>query len=80
MAHALLSPPVGFDELPVDEQIDYVQGLWDRIAAREGQVPVPAWHRAILDERLAEHEAEPDAGRPWEEVEADLRARLAGRR
>jgi putative addiction module component (TIGR02574 family) len=79
MAQALPSPPVGFDDLPVDE-IDYVQALWDRIAAREGQVPVPDWHRAILDERLAEHDADPDAGRPWEEVEAGVRARLADRR
>jgi len=27
-------PPPGFDELPVDDKIDYVQLLWDRIAAR----------------------------------------------
>jgi hypothetical protein len=35
-------------------------------------VPVPDWHREILDERLADLEANPDAGRPWEEVNADL--------
>ena len=27
-------PPPRFDSLPVDEQIDYVQDLWDWIAAR----------------------------------------------
>jgi putative addiction module component (TIGR02574 family) len=54
MSHALRAPPVGFDDLPVEDQIDYVQALWDRIAAREEQVPVPGWHRALLDERLAE--------------------------
>ena len=80
MSHALQNPPAGFDDLPVDEQIDYVQNLWDRIAAREDQVPVPEWHREILEERLAEYEADPDAGRPWEQVEADLRTRLANRR
>jgi hypothetical protein len=26
-------PPPGFDELSVEEQIDYVQSLWNRIAA-----------------------------------------------
>ncbi len=80
MSQALLDPPPGFDDLPVEEQIEYVQALWDRIAAREDPAPVPAWHRAEIDERLAEHEANPEAGRPWEEVEAALRARLAGRR
>ena len=72
MANALRVPPPGFDELNVDEQIEYVQALWDRIAAKEDVVPVPDWHREILDERLADLDANPDAGRPWEEVKADL--------
>jgi putative addiction module component (TIGR02574 family) len=80
MSHTLQNPPAGFDDLPVDQQIDYVQALWDRIAAREDQIPVPVWHREVLEERLAEYETDPDAGRPWEEVEADLRKRLAQRR
>jgi putative addiction module component (TIGR02574 family) len=80
MAQALPNPPAGFDELPLEQQIDYVQALWERIAAREDQVAVPQWHREVLNARLADYEANPDAGRPWDEVEADLRKRLAGRR
>lgn len=72
MGHALPIPPPGFDDLNVDEQIEYVQALWDRIAAKEEAVPVPDWHREILDERLADLEAHPDASRPWDEVKADL--------
>ena len=64
--------PPGFDDLDVVDQIEYVQALWDRIAAKEDVVPVPDWHRDILDERLADLEANPDAGRPWEEVKANL--------
>jgi len=80
MSQLLQNPPDGFDDLPVDQQIDYVQTLWDRIAAREDRLPVPAWHQEVLDARLAEYQANPDAGRPWEEVEADLRSRLVSRR
>ncbi len=54
ISRALHSPPAGFDDLSVDQQIDYVQALWDRIAAREDQVPVPEWHREVLDARLAD--------------------------
>jgi putative addiction module component (TIGR02574 family) len=72
MEHALPIPPPGFDDLDVDQQIEYVQALWDRIAAKESAIPVPEWHREILDERLADLEARPDAGRPWEAVKADL--------
>lgn len=72
MPNALRVLPPGFDELNIDEQIEYVQALWDRIAAKEDVVPVPDWHREILDERLADLDANPDAGRPWEAVKADL--------
>jgi putative addiction module component (TIGR02574 family) len=65
-------PSPGFDDLDVDQQIEYVQALWDRIAAKESAVPVPEWHREILDERLADLEAHPEASRPWEAVKADL--------
>jgi len=80
MARALPNPPPGFDDLPVDEQIDYVQALWDRIGAKDGEVPVPAWHRAELDGRLVDYDAAPGVGRPWEEVEAELRSRISGKR
>jgi putative addiction module component (TIGR02574 family) len=50
-------PPAGFDELSVEEQIDYVQSLWERIAATPEQVSVSAWHRKILDERLKDFAA-----------------------
>jgi hypothetical protein len=36
--------------LSVDEKIDYLQSLWDRIAATPETIPVPEWHREILDD------------------------------
>jgi putative addiction module component (TIGR02574 family) len=55
-------PPPGFDELSVDEKIDYLQSLCDRIAATPETIPFPDWHREVLDERLRDLEADPDAG------------------
>jgi putative addiction module component (TIGR02574 family) len=72
MNSALKVPPPGFDDLSVDEKIDYVQALWDRITANPELVPVPDWHRELLAERLADFEANPEAGRTWEEIEAEL--------
>ena len=72
MSQALPLPPPGFDALSVDEQIDYVQSLWDHIAARPEDVPVPYWHREILTERLAAHHANKDQGKDWEEFESEL--------
>jgi putative addiction module component (TIGR02574 family) len=72
MGSAAPLPPPGFDEMSVEDKIEYVQALWDRIAANESQVPVPEWHRQVLGERLADYRANPDQGRSWEELEADL--------
>ena len=47
---------------------------------REEDVPVPEWHQEILKERVAAFESNPDDGRPWEEVEADLWKRLDDQR
>lgn len=80
MSATTLALPLGFDDMTVEQQIEYVQSLWDRIAGRQEEVPVPAWHRAVLDVRLAEHEENPDVGQPWEEVEAELRAELRASR
>jgi putative addiction module component (TIGR02574 family) len=40
MTKRLEIPPAGFNDLSVDEQIEYVQDLWDRIAARPEDIPV----------------------------------------
>lgn len=72
MSQALPLPPPGFDSLSIDEQIDYVQSLWDHIAARPEDIPVPDWHREILTERLESLRNDPDNGK---ELAGDLLTR-----
>ena len=36
------------------------------------ELPIPDWHREELDRRLAEDDADPEAGAPWEEVRSRL--------
>jgi putative addiction module component (TIGR02574 family) len=79
MRNEPLLPPPGFDDLPVEDQIEYVQSLWERIAAKPDQVPVPEWHRQVLDERLAADQANREGTRPWEEVRDEIRPRLGSR-
>lgn len=76
MGDILPTPPPGFDDLSVQDQISYVEFLWERISSDVGRVPVPKWHHRVIEERLAEFETDPDAGRPWEEVRAEFRERL----
>jgi putative addiction module component (TIGR02574 family) len=55
-------------ELPVDERIRLVERIWESIAAVPEAVPVSEELKIDLDRRLAEFEANPEAGTPWEEV------------
>ncbi len=77
MANPVPLPPPGFDDLSVDDQIEYVQSLWDRIAAIPEQVPVP--EREILNERLKDYEVDPDAGESWDIVRDRLPDKLRQR-
>ena len=72
-------PPPGFDELSVDEKIDFVQTLWDLIAADPRQVPVPDWHRDVLRDRLKAHQSDPDAGESWPKVRERIEQNISAK-
>jgi putative addiction module component (TIGR02574 family) len=76
MSQSLPLPPPGFDDLTAEEKLDYLHSLWDRMAAHPDRVPVPEWHRAVIDERLEEHRAHPDDVTPWDEVRESIRGKL----
>lgn len=59
-------------KLPVPERLELVEALWDSIAAEPQSLPVTSEETSILDERLAEIEADPSGGRPWEEFRREL--------
>jgi putative addiction module component (TIGR02574 family) len=72
-------PPPGFGEFSIDERIDFVQSLWERIAATPEQVPVPDWHRRIIQERLESYRADPTGGRSWADIRTEIEAKLRDR-
>ncbi len=80
MADKIPNPPPGFDELTVEERLDYAQSLWDRIAAKPEAVPVPDWHLQVIEERLNANQANSRAGRSWDEFREELRAMLRERK
>jgi hypothetical protein len=68
MANSVQLPPPGFDDLTVEEQLEYLEALWDRVAAHPERVPVPDWHRRLIKERLASD----SPSRPWSDVRRDI--------
>jgi len=76
MSTTKLSIPPDFETASREQRIAFVQELWDRIAAEPDKVAVPAHHKQVLDERLAEYHANPQSGQRWSEVREKLLAKL----
>ena len=76
MGDNVRAAPPGFGDLPVEDQIDCAQSLWDRIAAHPDRVPVPEWHREEL--RRREHTDESAGTSTWEEVRERILRRGGG--
>jgi len=64
MEPSTIQEPAGFSDLSKSEQIRYLQALWDRIAERPGEIPVPESHLALAEERLSEYRRDPTGARP----------------
>ena len=75
-----LNIPPEFDQASVEERIDLVLELWDRIAARPDEVPVPEEHLRIIEERLRESPTSPEGSMSWDEVKAYLDDRSKARK
>lgn len=65
-----IPPPPGFDKLSKEEQIRYIQQLWDLITTSPDEVPVPQWHLDIVRDRIASCDLEEVS--PWGEVKQRL--------
>ena len=49
-----------------------INELWESLSLPEDALPVPKSHKKILDERLREHEANPEQGSAWKEVKSRI--------
>lgn len=59
-------------ELSVQERMELLDDVWASLVEQPDRVPVPNWHREILDDRIAAHERDPDAAKPWDEVKSEI--------
>jgi len=67
----------GLDQLSVEDRLTLAQQIWDSIAEEVNRLPLTKAQQQEVDRRLAAHRANPQAAIPWEQVEAEARARLA---
>jgi putative addiction module component (TIGR02574 family) len=69
--------PVEIKQMALSEKLRLMEALWDELCGREEDVPVPDWHKAILDEReqqIAEGQA---VFVDWENAKERIRKRIS---
>jgi putative addiction module component (TIGR02574 family) len=67
---------LGLDQLSIDERRALAEELWASIAAETGGPGLTDEQKRELDRRIAEDEADPDSAIPWEQVKAEMLARV----
>lgn len=60
-------------ELPLPDQLQLVEDLWDHIATSNEPLPIPDWQKEELDRRKRNFQANPDSAVSWEEARRNIR-------
>lgn len=66
---------LGIDRLSIEERLQVADAIWDSVMHEVETSPLPEWQRAELERLLADSVVNPDAVRPWSDVEAEALAR-----
>ena len=62
-------------ELPVKKKLLLMEVLWEDLRSHVGHVPVPQWHKELLDARRAAVESGEEQILDWDEVKGTLGTR-----
>ncbi len=62
-------------KLPVEERLRLVELIWESLATDPSGVPLGDAHRAVIDQRLADHERNPEDVVSRSELFAEARRR-----
>jgi putative addiction module component (TIGR02574 family) len=71
----MASPKIDITRLSPRERLDLLEELWDSLDPNEA-APISPELAQELDRRSAEAAADPDGGRDWDQVKADLKRHL----
>ena len=72
----MVAPSFDYRHLSIDERLQLVEDIWDSIAAeanvRADALALTPAQIEELDRRVADADAHPEEGIPWEQVQAEL--------
>ena len=60
-------------KLSVSERIILVENIWDSIAKNDDQIDLSSETKQMLDDRLKDHQLNPQTGSSWQEVKTRIK-------
>jgi putative addiction module component (TIGR02574 family) len=67
---------LGISRLSIEDRIQVAKAIWDSVINDLEAALIPDWQRAELERRLADSVANPDAVRPWGDVDVEALTRI----
>ena len=64
------------NQMTIPEKLRAMEALWSDLSHDDGNVPSPAWHKEILDEREARLKTGKEEPIDWETAKQQLRKRF----
>lgn len=59
-------------QLPLSEKLQIMEAIWEDLRAQPGAVPVPQWHKDLLDARRKAVEEGREEVLDWEQAKREL--------
>ena len=71
----LVDAVLPLDQMTVEEKLTAMEAIWRSLSEHEDQVPVPDWHKQVLDERQRQIDAGGATFVSFEEMKERVRKR-----
>ena len=65
------------ETMTVAEKLEVIDAVWQDLRKNEGSLPVPEWHKQILERRRRSFERGEVGYTNWEDAKAEIRRRVS---
>lgn len=72
-----MQSPVDLKQMTVPDKLRLMEALWDELCSREEEIPVPDWHKRVLEERERQIEEGKATFIDWETAKERMAKRIS---
>ena len=69
--------PVDLKQMALPDKLRLMEALWDELCRREEEIPVPEWHKVVLEERERQIEEGKATFIDWETAKERIGKRIS---